>query len=76
MSKCTRCGSEVESMQYVQLIDKNRNWCVRTEAMKPICELCCWEIMAFANTQVSPRKSQAKKSSFGDRKDSTEQEEK
>ena len=76
MTKCTRCGSEVESMQYVQLIDKNRNWCIRTEAMKPICELCGSEIMAFANTQVSPRKSQAKKSSFGNHKDSIEQEEK
>lgn len=56
MAKCTRCGSEIVNVRYVQLVDENRNWAVRTEQMKPICEDCGGDVISFANTPIQPRK--------------------
>lgn len=61
MAKCTRCENEMgDTIRYAQMVDQNRNWAVRTEEMKPICELCAGEVMAFANTPIPPRKKSTK----------------
>ena len=51
--KCTRCNEEIGEIRYLQLVDANRNWAIRTEQMKPICETCGSEIAAFAAEKIS-----------------------
>lgn len=62
MSKCTRCGDEMgDVIRYPQMVDENRNWGVRTEDMKALCQECAGEVMAFANTPIKPRLKSGKR---------------
>ena len=64
MAKCIRCGEEIEKandVRYLQFVDVNRNWCIRTEQMKPICELCMSEISSFATETVTRKRAYRKK---------------